>query len=381
MQTERENDRIKLEQEKLDYHGRAHRTIIQWDLTYNRIDRILSDKEIKEIIRLRKLTNEENFWKWGHSKISWGQRGIPFGPGVPLNQSNLGKVKLSLEEFYKLVERCEGHIERIKDEVARVLEENKRKNAEKLRLQKERNLAEIGLSLTDSERAAHERTEDLRLQKERNLAEIGLSLTDSERAALLLKSDTFIQNCKQRLTRIYEYCNDFMNDLTPLFHSFLENKSDRKIIPEENRPDLIENLRKTRLLIRETQMTAQNLVNSDELWRSLRKDFIDSQNNAEKIFQDIYIDIDKWSKIGDNVKNIISYFKIGKVKNKITEGGYGFISRSVKKDRNVYFHLTALRGMKFEDIENDLNVLFIEKEREKGMEAMLVFRNFSNTRV
>ena len=52
----------------------------------------------------------------------------------------------------------------------------------------------------------------------------------------------------------------------------------------------------------------------------------------------VYIDIDKWSKIGDNV-----------------------------------FHLTAFRGMKFEDkIENDLNVLFIEKEREKGMEAMLV---------
>ena len=156
----------------------------------------------------------------------------------------------------------------------------------------------------------------------------------------------------------------------------MENKSDRKIIPEENRPDLIENLRKTRLLIRETQMTAQSLVNSDELWRSLRKDFIDSQNNAEKIFQDIYIDIDKWSKIGDNVKNIISYFKIGKVKNKITEGGYGFISRSVKKDRNVYFHLTALRGMKFEDIENDLNVLFIEKEKRKGYGSYASFSKF-----
>ena len=36
--------------------------------------------------------------------------------------------------------------------------------------------------------------------------------------------------------------------------------------------------------------------------------------------------------------------------------------------------------MKFEDIENDLNV-YLLKEREKGMEAMLVFRNFSNIRV
>jgi len=373
LQTERENDRIKLEQEKLDYHGRAHRTIFQWDLTYNRIDRILSNKEIKEIIRLRKLTNEENFWKWGHSKISWGQRGIPFGPGVPLNQSNLGKVKLSLEEFYKLVERCEGHIERIKDEVARVLEENKRKNAEQLRLQKERNLAEIGLSLTDYERAAHERTEDLRLQKERNLAEIGLSVTDSERAALSLKSDTFIQNCKQRLTRIYEYCNDFMNDLTPLFHSFLENKSDRKIIPEENRPDLIENLRKTRLLIRETQMTAQGLVNSDELWRSLRKDFIDSQNNAETIFQDIYISIDRYSKIGESVRNILSYFRIGNVKNKITENGNGYGFIYTPEGQDIFFHSSTLRGIKFANVLTESSVLFIDEESKKGVAAKLVF--------
>ena len=55
--------------------------------------------------------------------------------------------------------------------------------------------------------------------KKRNLAEIGLSVTDSERAALLLKS-TLLSKLQTAAYKIYEYCNDFMNDLTPLFHSF-----------------------------------------------------------------------------------------------------------------------------------------------------------------
>ena len=196
------------------------------------------------------------------------------------------------------------------------------------------------------------------------------------------KSDPFIERSKERLAKIYDYCKDFKNGLTPLFEAFLVNNKDLGGIPMEKQPGLFDNLANTRKLIDETMLSVENLYHSDEFWRSLRRDYLNSGLlEATRIFQEIYERIDIYSKIEDKVKNIISYFKSGKVKNKITEKGYGFISRSVGVDKDVYFHLTALRGMKFEDIEPDLNVLFIEKEREKGMEAMLVFRNFSNIRV
>ena len=88
------------------------------------------------------------------------------------------------------------------------------------------------------------------------------------------------------------------------------------------------------------------------------------------------------SKIEDNVKNIISYFKIGVV-GKITQNGYGFISRSSlgMASGGVFFHSSALRGIKFEDIELGLSVLIIEKDTKKGVEAILVFKNFSKETV
>ena len=339
-------------------------TLRSWD----KENKFLREKQTEEIEQLGKITQERNFDHWSKSPTEWGiRRGEINRWGVRMKIDN-AELGISVKDFYTLVDKCEQHIESVGSEKAKIEKEKRQKHEEELHNQREKNFEEIGLKLTDSERASHE---ELEQQKADNEKKYGVRVTNDK----IKKSDPFIKSSKERLVKIYQYCKDIENGLTPLFEAFLVNNKDLGRIPMEKQPGLFDSLKDTQFLINQTMEIVQDLYHSD-WFEDLRRDFLISPSVAEKTFQEIYTQIDEYSKIEDNVKNIISYFKIGEV-GKITQNGYGFIYRSMRADGNVFFHSRALRGIKFEDIELGLSVLIIVKDSKKGVEAILVFKNFS----
>lgn len=366
-----------------EYHKKARLILRKWrglgpSLGKNTLrswgeeNKLLTKHQTEEIEQLEKITQERNFDDWSKSLTQWGIRKGELDRWGVRKKIDQGKLGISVKDFYTLVDQCDRHIESVGLEKAKIEEEKRQKHEEELQNQREKNFEEIGIKLTDSERASHE---ELEQQKEDNERKYGVRVTNDE----IKKSDPFIELSKERLTKIYTYCEDINNDLTPLFQAFLVKNKDLGGIPLEKQTGLFDNLENTQSLINQTMAIVQDLYHSD-FWEDLRRDFLISPSVAEKTFQEIYTQIDEYSKIEDNVKNIISYFKIGEVE-KITQNGYGFIYRSMRADGNVFFHSSALRGIKFEDIELGLSVLIIVKDSKKGVEAILVFKNFSKETV
>ena len=63
----------------------------------------------------------------------------------------------------------------------------------------------------------------------------------------------------------------------------------------------------------------------------------------------------------------------GKIK-RLTDRGFGFIASDENPDKDVFFHISALQGVEFDDLKEGEAVTFDIEDSDKGPRAINVAR-------